>query len=138
MAQRRIYITRDDADKIEELLRARLRRGDPDLANLQVLQEELRRARIVDPTELKPDVITMHSRVRLKDLHLDDVRELTLVFPDEAAHDDDRISVVAPIGAAILGYKTGDTVRFRTPGGLRRLRIEQVLFQPEAAGQVVA
>lgn len=138
MAQRRIYITKDDADKIEELLRARLRRGDPDLANLQVLQEELRRARIVDPTELKPDVVTMHSRVRLKDVRLNDVRKLTLVFPDEAAHDDDRISVVAPIGAAILGYKTGDTVRVRTPGGLRRLRIEQVIFQPEAAGQVVA
>lgn len=64
--------------------------------------------------------------------------DITLVFPEEAEPDDGRISVVAPIGAAVLGYKAGDTVQFRTPGGLRRLQVEQVLYQPEAAGQVDA
>jgi regulator of nucleoside diphosphate kinase len=139
MAQRRIYITKDDARKLEELLKASLRHnGSRDLANLRVLQEELQRAKIVAAREVTPDVITMHSCVRVKDLHDDESMEITLVFPEEAEPDDGRISVVAPIGAAILGYKAGDTVQFRTPGGTRRLHIEQVLYQPEAAGQVTA
>ncbi len=139
MAQRKIYITSHDAKKLEELLKAGLRHnGNRDLDNLRVLREELRRARIVGAQEVAPDVVTMHSCVCLADLHNDEAMEITLVFPDEIAPDDGRISVVAPIGAAILGYQAGDTVQFRTPGGLRRLRIEQVLYQPEAAGQVDA
>lgn len=136
MAQRKIYITRNDAKKLEELLKAGLRHnGSRDQANLRVLQEELRRAKIVSADDVTPDVVTMHSCVRVKDLHDEEAMELTLVFPEEAEPDDGRISVVAPIGAAILGYQTGDTVQFRTPGGLRRLHIEQVLYQPEAAGR---
>lgn len=139
MAQRRIYITKDDAKKLEALLKAGLRHnGNRDLANLRVLQEELGRARIVGGSDVTPDVVTMHSCVRVKDLYDDEAMEMTLVFPEEADPDEGRISVVAPIGSAVLGYKTGDTVQFRTPGGLRRLHIEQVLYQPEAAGQVHA
>ncbi len=137
MAQRRICITKDDAKKLEELLTTGLRHnGNRDLANLRVLQAELRRAKIVGVREVTPDVVTMHSCVRVKDLYDDEALEISLVFPEEAEPDEGRISVVAPIGAAILGYQAGDTVQFRTPGGLRRLRIEEVLYQPEAAGQV--
>lgn len=139
MAQRKIYITKEDAKKLGELLKAGLRHnGSRDLANLRVLQEELQRAKIVATSEVAPDVVTMHSCVRVKDLHDDEAMDITLVFPEEAEPDDGRISVVAPIGAAILGYKAGDTVQFRTPGGLRRLQVEQLLYQPEAAGQVHA
>jgi regulator of nucleoside diphosphate kinase len=139
MAERRIYITKNDAKKLEELLKAGLRHnGNRDLDNLRVLKEELRRARIVGASEVTPDVVTMHSCVRVKDPYDDEAMDITLVFPDEAEPDGGRISVVAPIGAAILGYKAGDTVQFRTPGGLRRLQVEQVLYQPEAAGQVCA
>lgn len=139
MAQRKIYITKEDAKKLGELLKAGLRHNaSRDLANLRVLQEELQRAKIVATSEVAPDVVTMHSCVRVKDLYDDEAMDITLVFPEEAEPDDGRISVVAPIGAAILGYKAGDTVQFRTPGGLRRLQVEQLLYQPEAAGQVHA
>ncbi len=136
MASRRIHITENDARKLKELLKVGLRHNGRDLANLRVLQQELTRARIVSPQDVAPDVVTMHSCVRVRDLNDDEATEVTLVFPEESDPGEGRISVVAPIGAAILGYKTGDTVQFRTPGGPRRLRIEQVLYQPEAAGQV--
>lgn len=105
------------------------------MENLRVLQKELMRARIVRPHEVAPDVVTMHSCVRLKDLRANDVRVMTLVFPEEADFDNGLISVVAPIGAAILGYRVGDTVKLQAPGGPRMLYIEQVLYQPEAAGR---
>ena len=135
---RRIYITKDDAQKLEELLKAASRYNTRDRANFRVLQEELSRAKIVAPNQVTPDVVTMHSSVRLRDLRDDEVMELTLVFPEEADPDAGSISVVAPLGAAILGYKAGDTVQFRTPGGTRSVRIEAVVYQPEAARRVEA
>lgn len=136
MAQRTIYITKNDATKLEEILKAGLRHSGRDMANLLVLEQELRRARIVPPDEVAPDVVTMYSCVRVRTGDDDESMEFTLVFPEQADPDNGRISVVAPIGAAILGYKAGDVVRFTTPGGVRRLHIEQVLYQPEAAGQL--
>lgn len=136
MAERAIYITKDDARKLEEILKAGLRHNPLDMANLRVLQEELRRARIVAPDEITPDVVTMQSCVQVRAPNDEELMEFTLVFPEQADPDNGRISVVAPIGAAVLGYRAGDTIRFKTPAGFQRLRIEQVLFQPEAAGQV--
>lgn len=139
MAQRKIHITRDDAKKLEELLKNGLRsNGRRDSENLRLLQEELRRARLVESRNVADDVVTMHSCVRIADPDDEEPREITLVFPEEADPDDGRISVVAPIGAAILGYKAGETVQFATPGGVRKLHIEEVLYQPEAAGQIEA
>lgn len=132
---RRIYITQDDAGKLQELLKAGFRHNTLDRANLQVLQDELNRARVVPPDAVTPDVITMNSCVRVRDLQDDEVTEVTLVFPDRADPDGGSISVVAPLGAALLGYKAGDTVQFRTPGGMRKVRIEEVTYQPEAAGR---
>lgn len=135
---RRIYITRDDAGKLEELLKAGFRHNALDRANLQVLQDELHRAKIVTPSQVTPDVVTMHSCVRLKDVASQEAMEITLVFPEEADPDAGSVSVVAPLGAAILGYKAGDTIQFKTPGGVRRVSIEAVTYQPEAAGRVEA
>jgi regulator of nucleoside diphosphate kinase len=58
----------------------------------------------------------------------------TLVFPAEADYERGRLSVLAPIGMALLGYRAGETVEWKVPSGVRRLKIEQVLYQPEAAG----
>jgi regulator of nucleoside diphosphate kinase len=56
------------------------------------------------------------------------------VFPTEADFAEGKISVLAPIGTAILGYKQGDTIEWSVPSGLRRLKVEEILYQPEAAG----
>ena len=76
----------------------------------------------------------MRSKVRLKDLVSGETNVYSLVFPTEADFSEGKISVLAPIGTAILGYKRGDTIEWPVPSGLRRLKVDQVLYQPEAAG----
>lgn len=75
----------------------------------------------------------MNSEVRLKDLDSGDVKVYRLVFPTQARMEN-GISVLAPIGTAILGYRVGDVIEWRVPKGIRRLQVVEVLYQPEAAG----
>jgi regulator of nucleoside diphosphate kinase len=95
---------------------------------------ELQRAVVVPASEIPPDVITMNSRARLLDLDQLTTLELTVVYPEDADFAEGRISVVAPIGAAMLGYRVGDEIEWVVPSGPRRLRVEAILYQPEAAG----
>ena len=136
MGQRQIVITQDDMARLRELVRAdrqRVSRRDRD--HLAELDRELDRAEIVGPEDLSRDVVTMHSTVRVRDLDSGRTVVYTLVFPVDADIEKERISILAPIGTALIGYRAGDLVEWRTPGGTRRLRIEEVLFQPEAAGR---
>jgi regulator of nucleoside diphosphate kinase len=76
----------------------------------------------------------MNSRVRLRDLDSGEQMEVSLVYPAAADVKSNKVSVLAPIGTAILGYRTGDTIDWEVPAGLRRLKVEDVLYQPEASG----
>ncbi len=134
MASRTIYITENDAKRLRELLKIELVRNRKDRENLKVLEGELRKGTIVKPDNVGPDVVTMHSRVVIDCVDTDETIECTLVFPEEADVVAGRISVVAPIGAAILGYRVGDVIRCTTPGGVQKLRIREILFQPESVG----
>jgi regulator of nucleoside diphosphate kinase len=120
-----IVITESDAEKLRELLAARAR-AKHDQDHLHELAAELERALIAKPFEESEDVITMHARVQVLDLVSGKRRELVLVFPREADLSAGRISVLAPLGTALLGYREGDEVEWLMPGGLRRLRIERV------------
>jgi regulator of nucleoside diphosphate kinase len=79
-------------------------------------------------------VITMRSKARLLDIDSGKEVVYSLVFPNEADLEKGKISVLAPIGTAMIGYKVGDIIEWEVPAGLRRLRVEEVLYQPEAAG----
>ena len=83
---------------------------------------------------LAADVVTMNSRVRLQDEASGQTLECNLVFPGEADASANRISIVAPLGTAILGYRVGDTVTWPLPGGDRQYKIVEIAYQPEAAG----
>ena len=99
------------------------------------LRAFLDQARKVAPRRVPPDVVTMNSRIRLRDGRRTWI--MSLVFPENADPEDDRISVLAPLGAAILGCRVGQSVRFRVPGGAERsCDILSVLYQPEAAGDL--
>lgn len=76
----------------------------------------------------------MNSRLRVRDVDSGRDLTLTIVFPSDADLEQGKISIVAPIGTALLGYRVGDTVEWRVPAGVRRLKIEEILYQPEAAG----
>ena len=133
MARRTIYITQQDASRLHEWLRISGHRHDKDRENLDVLRRELERAHVIEPDDVPPDVVTMHSRVRLADPRTNQKMCCTLVFPEDAVARHERISVLAPLGAAILGCRTGDVIPFEVPSGRRTVRILDVLYQPEAA-----
>ena len=99
----------------------------------RALEAELDRAEVVPSGDIPNDVVTMHSEVRITDLTAGEERTLTLVYPIEADSTRGRISILAPIATALLGYRVGDTVEWKVPGGVRRLRIDALLHQPEAA-----
>jgi len=99
---------------------------------LRLLENELKRARIVAPEELPPDVITINSRAELLDLETGEHMEFTLVLPADANIKDGKISVLAPLGTAMLGYCVGDEFVWHVPHGLRRLKVIKLHFQPEA------
>ena len=129
-----IYITEPDYQRLSGLIDRTRERSNSDREYLNKLEAELDRAEIVDPKDIPADVITMRSRVRLKDLVSGETNTYSVVFPTEADFAEGKISVLAPIGTAILGYKRGDTIEWQVPSGLRRLKVEEILYQPESAG----
>jgi regulator of nucleoside diphosphate kinase len=129
-----IYITSQDKRRLEELL-AEVSVSDPrQRGDLKLLEEELRRAVIVEPKEIPGDVITMNSRADLIDLDTRETVTFTLVFPREANVEEEKISVLAPIGAGMLGYRIGDEFEWKVPDGVRHMKVTNVHYQPEAAG----
>jgi regulator of nucleoside diphosphate kinase len=94
--------------------------------SLQRLRRELARAVVLEPALIPPTVVGLNSRVRLQDLDTREIEEYTLVSPDKADADQGRLSLLAPIGAALLGYREGDEIEWPTPGGVRRLQLLHV------------
>jgi regulator of nucleoside diphosphate kinase len=101
---------------------------------LAALEGELDRARVLPPGEVPTDVVTMNSTVRLRDLASDEAVTYTLVYPGRADITEGRLSVLAPVGTAIIGQREGDVVERLVPAGLKRLKVEEVIYQPERAG----
>jgi len=131
--QRPIVVTRSDHERLSRLLEsARLRRRWEEL-HLRALAEQLGEARIVDPGSVPPDVVTMRSSIRVLDMVSGETATYTLSYPVEADIAAGRLSVLAPIGTALLGYREGDVIEWPVPGGVRVLRIEKLLHQPEDA-----
>lgn len=131
---KKIYITESDMEKLQDFLIAPTTAGGRDKDYLRELAEELNRGEVVPSKNIPSDVITMNSRVRLIDLDLGEESVLTLVFPDKADAQQNKISILAPIGTALIGFRVGDIITWKVPKGVRRLRVEEVLYQPEASG----
>jgi regulator of nucleoside diphosphate kinase len=131
-----IVVTEFDARRLRGLLDARSEASFRDQEHLHELSEELERALVMSTTDVPPDIITMHARARVLDLTSGHYREYELVYPADADISMHRISVLAPLGTALLGYREGDEVEWEMPGGLRRLRIGSVT-QPSAEAAVI-
>ena len=132
--QRAIYITKYDLGRLQELLKVAHAFGERDTEYLDRLEEELERAHVVGAKEVPADVVTMNSRVLLEDEKTGEQYTYTLVFPSDADAGAGKLSVLAPVGTAMLGYSVGQTIEWPTPGGKRRLKVATLLYQPEAAG----
>ena len=131
MSERTIYVTSQDRQRLQFIQGMTESKDRSDLVDLV---DELNRAVVVSPSEVPADVITMNSKARLVDLDNGKVLEYTVVYPQDADASAGKVSVVAPLGAAMIGYRQGDVIEWDMPGGRRRFRVEAVLYQPEAAG----
>jgi regulator of nucleoside diphosphate kinase len=134
MKNRTIIMSDADHERLAALIESARYSASLRADYLDALEGELKRARVVRQSDVPPEVITMNSVVRLRDLDTDEVEEFELVYPADADMAHSRISVLAPVGTAILGYRLGDVIEWPVPAGLRRLRVEEVLYQPERAG----
>lgn len=134
MTEKVIYITGSDKKRLKQLIRDARAFGSEHEIYLEKLEGELNRGKVVKSKEIPKDVITMNSKVRLKDLDTREEMIYSLVFPNSADPDQNKISILAPIGTALLGYKVGDVIEWKVPAGLRKLKVLEVLYQPEAAG----
>lgn len=122
-----------DHEELRCALAAAGRLNERARSEISALRSELDRAEIVAPEQVPSDVITMNSRAELVDLETHERMEFTLVFPAEANVDEGRISVLAPLGTAMLGYRVGNEFEWIVPSGRRRLKVAAVRFQPQAA-----
>ncbi len=134
MKKRTIYISSFDKERLMRLIENSDNYNNPDKNYLKELEKELDRGKIVEPKNIPHNAITMNSKVRLKDLDSGEKITYMLVFPDEADINKNKISILAPIGTALIGYRVGDTIEWEVPAGLRRLKVEEILYQPEASG----
>lgn len=127
-----IIVTSTDYERLSSLL-ASVSSSRSDAA--ERLEHELERARIVPGPQVPADVVTMNSRIEFEDVEAGVRRELTLVYPYQADIEASRVSVLAPIGSALLGLRIGQVIEWPVPGNRsKRIRVLRMLYQPEAAG----
>jgi regulator of nucleoside diphosphate kinase len=134
VSERQIWITTFDLERLDSLIDGVRAAGPQKKDYLVQLEKELERARMVDPEKIPDDVITMNSIVRIRDLDSGEEITYTLVFPADARIEENRISVLSAVGTALIGYRVGDVIEWQVPSGLKRLKVEEILYQPEASG----
>jgi regulator of nucleoside diphosphate kinase len=134
MHEKTSIITTDDMERLRDLIRAAKSPGWPPRPDIRRLELELDRAEVVSSTDLPRTVMTMRSQVRLVDFSTHEERIVTLDYPQDADRWPGRLSILTPLGTRLLGSSVGDVVAVNMPGGIGRLQVEEILYQPEAAG----
>ncbi|MDG0816071.1 nucleoside diphosphate kinase regulator [Bdellovibrio svalbardensis] len=128
-SQSRIFVTDLDYQRLSSL--AAQTESDTGLA----LEEELSRANVIAQKDIPANVVTMNSRVRFVDEVTGQEQEMTLVYPKDANLEKGQISILAPIGVALLGLSVGQSIDWKLPNGaVKKLKVKEVLFQPESQG----
>jgi regulator of nucleoside diphosphate kinase len=131
MKTREICITEYDMERLRSIIEIY---GGNDRPYLEQLEDELNKARVVDPKNIPDNVVTMNSIVRIKDLDTGEEETFTLVFPGKTNITEKTVSILAPIGTALIGYGEGDIIEWEVPAGTKRFQIMEVIYQPERLG----
>ena len=134
MENKPIFVTEFDLERLKKLLWEAQSTDYRKSEYLEKLQMEILRAGVVAPHDIPNNVITMNSKVCLQDVDTSEEEIYTLVFPEDSDLEQGKISILAPIGTAMLGYKVGDTFEWNVPSGKRRLQVKKILYQPESSG----
>src|SRR5690554_5274798 len=129
-----ITISSLDADRLYALIESL---PADSLAGISELEAELDRANMVEPNEVPPTIVTMNSTVKFVVTSSQEEFVLTLVYPKDVDSSGKTISVLAPVGSALLGLSQGDEIEWPKPGGGNlQVRIEEIIYQPERAGEL--
>ncbi len=128
-----ILLSSIDVERLEQLINSL----PPDsLPGIQALEEELDRGELIDARDVPPSLVTMNSTVRFRVESSNKEFCLTLVYPKDAKPDGSTVSILAPVGSALIGLSEGDEIDWPTPSGkAQHVRIEKVVYQPESAGE---
>ena len=135
MSDEAISLTNRDRERLVQMIEELSLLNDPDtVRRLQMLKTELERAATTPSEKTAPDVVTMNSRIRFKDTDTGEELVYTVTWPEFADAEEHKVSVLAPIGMALLGTKVGQIIEWDVPAGKRHFRVEEILYQPEASG----
>ena len=133
MTRKPVCITEYDRQRLLKLLNG-IQHFPQERAHLELLIEEMERAVVVPSEKVSESVVTLNTRMRVKDLDSSEETSIQLVFPNDADFAHGKISILTPIGAALIGFSEGDTAEWQVPAGIRRMRIEEITYQPETDG----
>jgi regulator of nucleoside diphosphate kinase len=136
--QQTIRITDLDSRRLQNLIKGSKQSSARDRGIFDGLERQLDDAEVTPASRIGPDVVTMNSQVLVTDLDRGQSFDFQVVFPRASESAAKRISVLAPLGLAVLGRRVGEEITWKVPGGLRRLRVDELLFQPERDGKDVA
>jgi regulator of nucleoside diphosphate kinase len=131
--EKTMHMTVNDYQRITGLIEfAALQNKNPEIAGR--LLKELKVARTFPQDKISEKIVTMNSRVLLRELASGREVEITITYPQDAEPKEQKVSVFSPIGVSILGCREGDIATWRVPAGVGRFKVEKVIYQPEAAG----
>jgi len=130
---REIIVADADMEKLSRLIQASQHSLFRDQRQLDALDQALQSAEVRHTCRIPKSVVRMNSSIRVQDFEKGKQEWYTLVFPEAADISKGLISVLAPVGIALLGHRQGEVIEARVPGGTRRLRVEQVRFKRQAA-----
>jgi regulator of nucleoside diphosphate kinase len=131
---RQIYITENDKNKLKKLIVSAVLEGLQSDKSFGHLRDEIEKAKVLEGRKFPQNVITMNSKALISINGNEE--EVTLVYPQDADLIENKISILSPIGTAILGYSEGDTIQWSVPSGMTEIHIKEVLYQPEASGDL--
>ncbi len=130
----KIIINRLDYARIKKCINDAKQFNSISNTEAENLLTELNSATIVEPQAIPSNVVTMNSIVKLSFLNINKQVQFQIVYPDQANLKENKISIFSPIATALIGYKTGDEIEWIVPAGLTQLKIDEIVYQPESAG----
>jgi regulator of nucleoside diphosphate kinase len=129
-----LILSKIDQQRILESIKKALLEHKLNASEAESLLKEVNSAKIVEPRDIPNDVVTMNSVVRVKFQNSGKDIKFQIVYPEEADIKNNKISILSPVATALIGYRTNDTVEWIIPSGMTQILIEEIIYQPEAAG----
>jgi len=130
----KIMLSKLDFSRIHKCIHDARQMNTIGINEAENLLNELNSAKVVEPEEIPHDVVTMNSIVRVSFLNAKKTLQFQIVYPDQANMKENKISIFSPVATALIGYKISDEIEWIVPSGLTKLRIDEIIYQPEAAG----